>query len=103
MKYIKKFEQNIDLPERGDYVLMNSYGISEVEYFVTHNYGVYLNAYIDKLTKDPKIRVRYENIPGNIALFFHDDTITFDMELLVAYGKTIEELEMKLKANKFNL
>ncbi len=103
MKYIKKFESTQDLPEVGDYVLMNSYGIDNVVDFITNNYGIFLNSYVDKLSVKPKIRVRYENIPGDIDLFFHDGTRTFDIDLLIAYGKTIEELEMKLKTKKFNL
>jgi len=103
MKYIKKFESTQDLPEVGDYVLMNSYDTNVLVDFINNNYGIFINSYVDKLSVKPKIRVRYENIPGSIDLFFHDGTRTFDLDLLVAYGKTIEELELRLKAKKFNL
>jgi len=103
MKYIKKFEKKIDLPDVGDYVLMNSYGIPKVVEFITNNYGIFINSYVDKLSVKQKIIVRYENIPGDIDLFFHDGTRTFDLDLLVSYGSTIEELKMRIESNKFNL
>ena len=103
MKYINKFENNIDLPEVGDYVLMNSYSTNSVINFVTKNFGRLTAVEFDTNLKKYKCRVRYENIPDNIDLFFHDGTRIFDIELLVEYGKTIEELKLKLQANKFNL
>ena len=103
MKYIKKFESTQDLPEVGDYVLMNSYDTNVLVDFINNNYGIFINSYVDKLSVKQKIIVRYENIPGDIDLFFHDGTRTFDLDLLVSYGSTIEELKMRIESNKFNL
>lgn len=97
MKYIKKFENDKLLPEPGDLILMKSYGISEVQDFISKNIGTVLNII------EGKIRVRYDNIPGNIDLFFHDNTRIFDIEMIITFGKTIEELEMRKITKKYNI
>jgi len=102
MKYIKTFEKHINLPEDGDYILMNTYGTYDVKNFITSSIGRVVSVYPDDVV-DYKIRVKYENIPDNIELFFKDGTRIFDIELLIAYGKTEEELKIKIEANKFNI
>ena len=104
MKYIKKFESEQELPEVGDYVLMrNKHAYFDVAEFISTHIGILKDIYFDSICEEYKFIVRYENIPGNIDLFFHDGTRIFEFDLLIAYGKTIDELSLRLQSNKFNI
>jgi len=102
---IKLFEEykriKGETPKKGDYVKIN---------FHSHNqpsFDDYINNSIGKIYdidfKNYEIRVEYEKIPNNIKGFFYDNTSDFDISCVAEYGKTIEELELKLTANKYNL
>jgi hypothetical protein len=115
MKYIKRFEDVEDLPEFGDYIQIK---ISSTKY----DWQEYINNTIGKVygiigrNEDSfdydhdMVAVRYENPPKYAKRwmsfnFYGEDEYTrnFSVERIAAYGKTIEELNMKLIVNKFNL
>ena len=113
MKHLKYFE-NRKLIKVGDYVLIKtrkSYNILDKiiksKEFVDSNIGVCLGI---SGRADPQIRVKYDNIPFYIQSYFNmfdeENDIgsrTFDIDQVVVYGKTIEELELKIQMIKYNL
>jgi hypothetical protein len=99
---IKIFEEYNNKPEVGDYVLIN-YKIKydkDFESFINNNIGKLFEVDF----KFNEIEVEYENVPENIKkIWFYNNTVVFNISDIVEYGKTIEELELKLAINKYNL
>ena len=99
---IKIFEDYNNKPEVGDYVLIN-YKVKydkDFESFINNNIG--LLSVVD--FKNNEIEVEYENVPEKIKkIWFYNNNVVFNISDIVEYGKTIEELEIKLKINKYNL
>jgi hypothetical protein len=83
MKYIKNFENlNDNEPQIGDYVIIN-----DPKY--NNRIGQIVN-----IVFSSAIKVQYEN---------EKYTKLSTLKNVVAFGKTPEELELKLQANKYNL
>lgn len=113
MKYIKKFE-NINSIKEGDYVLVktskttitNEIILKSKEFVDTH---IGRCVRINRNHFDPEIHVKYENIPSEIQSYFRLDYYgkigyrSFNLDRVVAYGETPEEVEMKINVNKYNL
>jgi hypothetical protein len=99
---IKIFEEYNNKPEVGDYVLIN-YKIKydkDFESFINNNIGKLFEVDF----KFNEIEVEYENVPENIKkIWFYNNTVVFNISDIVEYGKTIEELELKLASKKYNL
>ena len=114
MKYIKKFENN-NLIEVGDYVLIKTVGaitsneiIKKSKEFVDTHIGKCLNINNSQTPSD--ITIVYENIPSDIHSYFlmysnlkNTGERKFQINRVIAYGKTIEEVEIKKNASKYNL
>jgi len=107
MKYIKKFEtiDYYDIDE-GDYVLIKTESsLSNVREFINNNIGrvAYMNYNYNVIT------VGYNDVPKNVEGFFskiypeYPYTRQFQFNRVKEFGKTIEELELKMQANKYNL
>ena len=96
----------------GDYVLMRSNASAkELLEFINNNIGqvIKINNF-----EDLRIRVRYNNIPDNVIPWFgfaerqfppsiRTAARIFDINQIVEFAKTKEELELKLAAKKYNL
>jgi hypothetical protein len=115
MKYLKRFEDINDYPEYGDYIQIkiNSMNDDWREYVnntIGEVYGI-IGKNADGFDDDhDMVAVKYDNPPEYVKRwmtfnFYGNDEYTrdFSVERIVAYGKTLEELNMKLRANKFNL
>jgi len=119
---ITKFKIFEDLQpkiEAGNYVLMNSVSMYDsVRKFINNNIGQIIELGPDS------IRVKYDNMPKNIMNIhlraigqptwnrepngdFSSVRIStikiFDIDQVVEFAKTKEELELKLAAKKYNL
>jgi len=109
MKYIKTFEMNEYIPEVGDYVIC-SYDNDQVSgYSIDEQNFIY-----DKIGKISLIvngerfpyYVEYDNIPENIingVLSNEVKYIQMHRRVIKYFSKDKNELEMVLKANKFNI
>ena len=121
MKYIKKFENDINKPEVGDYVSIVS------KNYINHLKNYYNEKDLDLLKdfllnypgqiyttfNNNKIKVIYGfDIPKNVREFFqYDKNYGYNLMLYLddinIFSKTIEELrnkiELKNNTNKFNL
>jgi hypothetical protein len=113
---ITKFEQ-YNKPEVGDYVLIRT----ESSYFnfnkfINNNIGILikyvqyrrLSAYtyrIEKIINEPEdIIVQYEYIPNGLKSWLSKDkTRQFRVDQIVAFGKTKEDVELQIQANKYNI
>ena len=109
MTYLKYYENIEDNLEVGDYVLIKinilPYTQKQIdtENFINNTIG----KIIDIITDRNDVVVLYENVPETIKSYFNInnglDIRTFDINRIVEHGKTKEQLELKLQANKFNL
>jgi hypothetical protein len=110
MKYIKTYEDLKFEIQVGDYVQIKTHSsILNVKEFINNNIGIVSN--INHTNDD--IVVGYYDIPKVIEKFFNKTyyknnsifpfTRSFDLNRVVEFGKTKEELEMKILAKKYNL
>jgi len=92
----------------GDYVICaykytydSSNNIKNLANFIKNNIGIIIKY------DDQDILIKYDNVPDNIKMFFNGKDLNIrsliDTKSILAFGKTIEELEIKLAANKYNL
>jgi hypothetical protein len=97
------FENNEDKPKVGDYVLCDISKYSndkELINFIKDNVGEIIS--YDKVTF---YLVKYYNIPKELDDWYFGigGVRHFTEEDILLYASTKEELETKIKANKFNL
>ena len=113
MKYIKKFE-NIEntTPEVGDCVLINIDTIiikGKIRDFVNNTIGEIIDIRLkieDEFDNESlgDLRVKYSNVPKDIqSWFFNGNIRTFNINQMIEFGKTKEELELKIMSKKYNL
>lgn len=121
MKYIKKFENVNKSFKIGDYVLMNIKVYNkDFENFINDTIGKIVNIdpiqdVFGKIT-DYEIVVSFTNVPDelkDIFIIYSEAVIInnykgdyrrrFNMEDIVASGKTPEEVKLKQNAIKYNL
>jgi len=110
MKHLKKYEDtNSELPEVGDYVYIEAAYSNDDLFvmlgdFLRSSYGVIKKIYQANYTEHYYVDVEYTNIPRNLLSYFdRDHRRDFRVDRITAYGKTPEEIEMKLNVNKYNL
>lgn len=110
MKYIKKFE-NIQTPEVNDYIkffidtiIVGSDDYTQLVNFLNNNIGKIVKIDIKYFT------VAYTNIPFNLIQFFNynEKTDKYTKPFGVnnfkyVFGKTPEEVQIQINANKYNL
>lgn len=90
MKYLKAYEDTISKPQIGDYVLMRSESGSE-------SAEKYINSHIGKISEwyhNDGLKVDYGN---------EFKKRIFSKAQIVEFAPTIEELELKLAAKKYNI
>ena len=121
MKYIKKYEDVNEYPKVGDYVILkiDYRNFRNLSWDDRNIFGKYINNTIGKII-DYKyytdkslnsIEVEYEDVPQIIInmsnLFKHkrNKNYSYDFQLddMVDFATTKNELESKLMANKYNL
>lgn len=112
---IIKFENfHLDEPQIGDYIYCdgkNAY--PEEKEFISKNIGKLVGYdWSQEPLDDSVYLIEYENIPENIINdFFYTDLQDHDyedcypaqMEEIVAWAPTIEELKIKINAHKYNI
>ena len=106
MKYIKQFENISKDPKVGDYVICEE-GNPELKEFIENNIGQICRIYTEKYNPIyPKYYIKYDNIPDDLKGFSILNgikvRIIFSHNILF-YSNSIEELELKISANKYNL
>lgn len=106
MKYIKQFENLINVPEVGDYVLIHDELWFKYPNSGMKRYSDFVNNTIGQISEVSKsfVGIKYRNIPDDIDDFFNSvGGRSFKKEDIVAFAKTKKELEMKLTEIKYNL
>jgi hypothetical protein len=108
MKYIKKFESELNLPAIGDYVCFELKNYSkeyfEVADFINKNIGVILNYITELNNSSDKVLVQYYNIPDDIqGYFFDDDSIILQTKSILFFGKNKADVIIQRTAYKYNL
>jgi hypothetical protein len=108
----KIFEDNTQM-KVGDYVLIHTTStIPGVKEFINNNIGV-----LEKIEEDKNdmwghvrrgnITIRYDDVPDEIIGWFtiNGDAFyrQFDKDQVVTFGKTPEEVEIKISSDKYNL
>lgn len=112
MKYLKSYEKYnrngyiIDDIRVGDYVKAN-YGTAmepKVVEFLDENFGVV--THIDKNKDYFEVKYKYDDVPDDIRNYFLEIgfmRLLFDINSLIEFASTKEELELKLISNEYNL
>ena len=108
MKYLKRFENHTNI-EVGDYVICRynskdyynrTFNIKKLIEFINNNIGIVVK-YDNKMTT-----IQYHNIPDNIKYLFNlgeNKNQVSVKNTIIYFGKTIEDIEVQLSANKYNL
>lgn len=109
MRFIRKFENFNNEIEVGDYVIIgkkdylnNAEDYEEFLNFLNNNYGIVTNI----IYRSNRIVVKYNNIPDNIKKRWfssNNNMRFFDIDRVIAYGKTKEELDLKLSSEKYKI
>ena len=112
MKYLKTFE-SVDEPQVGDYVICGIPGIDsfgdnkDIYKFISTTIGQLVEI---SNTIRPTYYVHYENVPEKIKWhkeYRYANTIMdkepFRRMNITAWGKTPEDVKIKLSQNKYNL
>jgi len=108
---ILKFNESINkkVPEVGDYVLIEPVGIKSISNFVKNNPGEIIKIGTFSNGEVFTIVVKYENVPDIISAYFNyisDKNIKsklFYVTDILEIGSTLEELELNISTNKFNM
>ena len=114
--HFKLFESENKFPEFLDYVSCDISDYTANRYlieFISSNIGQISKIQESKTYNKNQMLyyVRYQNIPENIYTYFDKKGRTFDTEgnrlfilsNIKEFGKTKEEVEMKISAKKYNL
>ena len=98
MKYINRFDMNEDKPSNGDYVICGgkSFGILDDKEFVQ-----FVISNIGKITNYSNFyTIKYDLTGTNI---YKSGNYFCALNDILYWSKNKEELELKLKTNKFNI
>lgn len=119
MKYLKYFEEIKNEPQLYDYVIVNGDCMTKVppsfNKFINENIGKIIK--IDNFNRfDPNLdfyflqnvaTIKYENYPSKIRLWFDtlngDSVITVPITEIIHFSSNINDLDMIIKANKYNI
>lgn len=108
MKYIKQFEENIDKPEIGDYVILFDIFHKDMLPYTNEQIGTFISHAKNRIDR---YRIKYDNIPKHLINKFSTDndvmiTTLLSLNTINKYGywsKNKKELETILQAKKYNL
>jgi hypothetical protein len=105
-----KIFENLNNISVGDYVLINSNDSNiYLKKFINNNIGKVFH--IMKFTENViRLKIVYENIPSKLDSMFQSSIIKndgkyrqYNIDDVVLHAKTKEELELKMKAKKYNI
>lgn len=101
MKHIKSFE-SLNTPQIGDYVLYkkNNSEIIDIYDFLNNNIGQYIG------DKNHLMVIKYDNIPFEIEQNYFNktkNTINLNPRDIIEFSPNKKDLELILKAKKYNL
>ena len=105
MKYIKKFEEStVELPEVGDYVVIETHTFDEdYDKFINNTIFTVVECWLDD-DHNHAVRLKCDYVPKKFSIyFFEGNEIIYWSSLIKVIAKTKEELELKISANKYNL
>jgi hypothetical protein len=108
MKYIKKFEHVKNMPEIGDYIIVECNNTMGKSYDDIFNF---LNNSVGKVVGFGKVgifndgvKIKFYNVPKNLNNYFNPNHINiFDLRNIVAFGKDKDDLIIQKKAREYNL
>ena len=108
---ILKFNEDLNKiePKIGDYVILNYGSPNAIRDYIKINPGKIIEINFDKYGEILTIIVQYYNVPNIIRAYFRyisDDNIMskiFLADQIIEFGSTLEELELKINAGKFNI
>jgi hypothetical protein len=101
LKYIKLFDNKNPNLKIGNYVLVNV-NYPDLIYFINNNIGQIVEI-SGTHNDDLSLRIKYNNIPNDIKIFFRYDTRWFEPSEIIYIGKTIEDVELQIDTNKYNI
>lgn len=107
MKHLKIYE-NFNEPIVGDYVIcVPDNLIKNSESFFNNTFGRIIKKSIIS-RKSFSYGVEYENVPKFIQAYYCvwrylENIIWFERDMIKYYGRTIEEIKMKMDSDKYNL
>lgn len=109
MKYLKTFENTIEYPNVGDYVLIKSRISNIAKDEKLKKISNFIDTTIGTVSKinDDFVMVYYEYIPNDISTYFLNKhgyhTRLFDLSRIVEFDSDIEMLKFKIKSKKYNI
>ena len=100
MKYLKTYENYDDGPQVGDYVIVDPYcvDINIVQEF----FKIAVGQLVKIVPNERLYYVQFDNVPIDAHRYICDPD-PFRRKSFIAWGKTKEDAEMMLQANKYNL
>lgn len=106
MKYLKRFEWERHDLEIGDYVICEEEGL-HISNFIKSHIGKLIHIELNNINDITYYFIQYENIPDVLKPHFTYNNYTDVRPMLnieiKEYGKTPEEVKLKMDANKYNL
>jgi len=104
MKYLKTYE-NLNSPQVGDYIKVDSSKFTELKDFFDIEIGKILriNEKELKIGGYPYYVKFNINIPGSTYGPNGGNEMGFRESEFISWGNSLEDLELKVKANKYNL
>jgi len=104
MKYIKTYENLSDKPQIGDYVMVDSSQFIELDNFFNSEIGKIDSINEREILNGYPYYVKFKNkIPGSTYGPSGDYQMAFKEKELFAWGSSLEDLNLKIKAKKYNL
>lgn len=108
MRHIKRYK-NLNIPKIGDYIIVkvDHEWLKDFESlceFLESNIGKVIGYIPDYDDSIRAVKIKYYNIPEKLKKYFPStETKTSQLKYIVAYGKTPEEVRIKVAANKYNI
>jgi hypothetical protein len=117
-----KIFENINIPEKGEYILINvphsdiinainntrNEDVNDFYNFINNTIGI-IAYYFDHFNPNKqKVEIFYDNIPNKLIEYFNKGednkySLSFNSRYIVAFTKTKKELEEIIKAKKYNI
>ena len=100
MRYIKTYEQELNNPKIGDYVICKEESKARLDKFLSFNIGRIL------LRQDGKYKyiVTFDNIPEDILdRFSVDGERAYSRAEILHFSPNKEDLELYIRASKYNI
>ena len=112
MRHLKQYENLFNEPKKGDYVIYKDEGTSSepldfvFDDFVASNIGIIskiVTKQIDNEYDEKRYGIKYNNIPKEIFDYFNNNIRTVYRSEIIYFSPNKEDVEMQIKANKYNI